>query len=160
MMQPVPLRPDEEVAGGFIVLSVGGQTKHLPELKRYRNREWKALVQRRFAETLGATREVETFDDVVNLIAGGSDLYVELLVAYDDSGVLGGAEWLDRNATDRDLYFAFKKVASVAFPETPDLLTRIPGLVGVVVESLIRSSRSTNGSRRSTAGRRKRSSAA
>lgn len=157
MMEPTPLRPESEAAGGFIPVSVGGQTRHLPELKRHRNREWKERFQQTVTDTLDKSRALDDLEDVVQLIAGSSDVQLDLLVAYDESGALGGREWLDTHATDREIYAALKKVVAVAFPEMPDLLTRMPQLIGLVVEAAMRRSRSTSSSRPSTGGRQRRS---
>jgi len=157
MMEPTPLRPDDQVAGGFIPVSVGGQSKNLPELKRHRNREWKALFQQTVGDTLAKSHALTDMEDVVQLIAGSSDVQLDLLIAYDESGALGGREWLDTNATDREIYTALKKITAIAFPEMPDLMTRMPQLVGLVLEAAMRRSQSTSSSRRSTAGRQKRS---
>ena len=159
MMQPVPLRPDEQVAGGFIALSLGGQPKRLPELKRHRNREWTDLFNRTVTETLGKAGELKDVEDLVQMLTGSMDVMLDLLVAYDESGALGGREWIDHNATDREIYEAMRKVTGAAFPFGNDLLTRIPGIAAMVIQAVI-SSRSTSSSRPSTGGRRRRSNAA
>src|SRR5688500_7345976 len=138
MMEPTPLRPDDQVAGGFIPVSVGGQMRNLPELKRHRNREWKALFQQTVGVTLSKSHDLEDLEDVVQLISGTSDVQIDLLVAYDEQGVLGGRECLDTNATDREIYTAIKRVAAVAFPEMPDLLTCMPQVIVLVIEAAMR----------------------
>jgi len=157
MMEPTPLRPPDEVAGGFLRVSLGGQARSLPILKIDHNRAWKELFNVTVSEALGGTRQLQTLDDVVNLLATSTDTMLDLLVAYDESGALGGKEWMDRNATDRDIYEALKKVTDAAFPFGVDLITRVPNFMGTLLEAVIRSSRSMSSSQPSTAGRQRRS---
>lgn len=159
MMEPTPLRPDEQVAGGFIAMSLGGQPKRLSVLTIDRNRDWTARFNATVAETIGKAGQLNDLDDMVRLLAGSIDVMLDLLVAYDDSGALGGREWIHKNATDREVYEALKKVTDAAFPFGVDLVNRVPGFVGMMMEAAIRvaSSQSTSSAPRSTAGRRARS---
>jgi hypothetical protein len=162
MTAPTPLRSDEEVAGMFISVTLGGQVKSLPVLPRARNREFQKFYAEKVRTTLKATEELVELDDVINLMANSIDEMMEVLLTYDESAALGGKEWVDRNATDREIYEAFKKVTDAAHPFGKDLLAQVPNLAQILMRAAMAAggSRSTSSSPPSTAGRRKKSKAA
>lgn len=159
MDAPTPLRPDEEVAGGYISVTMGGQAKRLPVLPIVRNREWKRQFDEMVAE-LGMNAESDDFEEIVRALSDSIDKMLDLLLAYDETSALGGREWLDSHATDREVYEAFKKVKDAAYPFGFDLMARVLGEVRMNMARLAAGSKSTSSSPPSTAGRPKRSNAA
>jgi hypothetical protein len=157
---PTPLRPDEEVAGGYISATLGGQVRNLPVLPIARNREWK----RQFDATvrdMGANAESDDFDEVVRALSDSIETMLDLLIAYDDTSSLGGREWIDKHATDREVYELFKKVTDAAFPFGFDLMARMLGELRMQMARLAAGSRPTSSVRPSTgSARRKTSNAA
>ena len=160
MAAPTPIRPDEEVAAGFISATLGGQARNLPVLSIERNREWKKVYNATVSE-LGGDAESDDFDAVVDLLSGAIDKMVDLLIAYDETGALGGREWIDKHATDREVYELLKgPVLQAAFPFGIDLMAQVLGAIRANMARLAVSSPSTSSSQRSTGGRRRRSNAA
>ena len=116
--------------------------------------------------------KLDELDDFVALLADNSEVEMDLLIAYDaiyaeakgTDPVLPSREWIDTNATDREVYEGVKAVAAAAFPKGPDLLRLVPELMPEVMKAVSRgaaaatmamvSSRSTSSSPPSTAGRR------
>lgn len=161
MTAPTPLRPDEEVAGMFVSVTLGGQAKSLPVLPRARNREFQKFYAEKVRSTLKATEELVELDDVINLMANSIDEMMEVVLTYDETESLGSREWVDRHATDREIYEAFKKVTDVAHPFGKDLLAQVPNLSTILMRAAMAAgSRSTSSSPRSTGGRRKKSKVA
>lgn len=148
-------RSQEELAGGFIRVVVGGSTRNLPTLKIRAEREWKLLL----AQTLGEAQVGLDFEEIrkggdaayqamAPLANLATDLSVDLLLAYDKGGVLGGREFLEENADASEVYRALLKALKVAFPFVRDLrdaATEIRSLVGMSRLVGSDSSSSTNG---------------
>lgn len=159
MTDPTPLRPDEEVAGGFISATLGGQAKSLPVLSVARNRKWKQQFDATAAE-IGASAESDDFEEVVRALSDSIEKMLDLLIAYDDTSSLGGREWIDQHATDREVYELFKKVTDAAFPFGFDLMARMLGELRLQMGRLAAGSKSTSSSPPNTGGRPKRPKAA
>lgn len=160
-------RPDEQVVGGWIPVTLGGEARNLPVLSIRENRAWTALFAGSIRDKLAAVEPLASVDEVVELLVASMDTMVDLLVAYDRDKVLGDKEWIDTHATDREVYETLKRVTAAAFPFGVDLRSLIPDLMPAIVRSLNRgvmlagmtlaSSPPTSGSPQSTAGRRKKS---
>ena len=121
-------RPEYEVlAASPIAVVLAGRERSLPPLSIRANRAWK----KQLAETVGqawvAFGAADDYGSIVGLMAGLTDEMLDLLMAYDTSGALGGREWLEDHATDSEVYAAFKQVAAVAYPPFQDA-RGIPGL--------------------------------
>ncbi len=163
-MEPTPLRPAEQVVGGFLHVTLGGQSYELTVLSMKANRGWTAQLAEQVRTVLGRVEPLETADQVADLIATQAEVMMDLLIAYDAAGakVLPEREWIDTHATDRECYEALKRVTAAAYPFGPDLLHIVPqflpALIGAVQRGataatlMLHSSLSTSSSPPSTAG--------
>jgi hypothetical protein len=167
MMAPRPLRPDEQVAGGFLYVTLGGKDYELAVLPMASNRKWIAELRETVTRVIGETPSLDGIEDFIDLLATNSEAEMDLLIAYDNlSGapVLPEREWIDTNATDREVYEGVKRAAAAAFPKGPDLLRIVPDLLPMLMTAVSKgvaaaaiamaSSKPTNGSQPSTAGPR------
>lgn len=168
MPEPTPLRPDEQVAGGFVAMRLGGKSFNVKALPMALNRKWTSHLADTMRDVLGHIEPIESADQVARLLAQQATTMMDLLIAYDDLGdkVLPEREWIDTTATDTECYEAMKRVTAAAYPFAPDLLRIVPELVPTLIEGLtpavakgaaaatiaMASWRSTSGSRPSTAG--------
>ena len=159
MDAPTPLRPDEEVAGGYISVTMGGQAKRLPVLPIVRNRDWKRQFDEMIAE-LGMNAESDDFDEIVRALSDSIEKMLDLLIAYDETAALGGREWMEQHASDGEVYEAFKRVKDAAYPFGFDLMARVLGEVRMNMARLAAGSKSMSFSPPNTGGRRRRSSTA
>ena len=98
--------------------------RELPVLKIKAARAWKAQ--------LGTTR-IDDLDDY----SVPTDIMLDLLLAYDTTGVLGGREAIEEVATDVEVFNAFQEVLRASFPFVSDPLTVIPDFGRIVVASLL-----------------------
>lgn len=160
MADPTPIRPDGEVVAGTLRVRLGGYPKTLPELNIEDNEAWQGKLVVGLASVLKTMDAIKDWDQAVRLVSRSTPLMIDLLVAYDKSGVLGGKEWIRANATNSEVYEAFKEVAQASYPFVRDL-RQFPTLIGVILDQVatIASdlSPSTSGQPRNTGGRRKRS---
>ena len=168
MMNPIPLRPDKQVAGGFIAMRLGGQPFEVKVLPMALSRKWLAEAKAAVERMKGTAGDLGSFEDVADFIAGQSEAMMDLLIAYDALGdkVLPVREWIDSNATDTECYEGWKKVTAATAPLAQEALRIVPDLMPVLIDAFrravekgtaaaviaISSPKSTSGSRPSTAG--------
>lgn len=164
MTDPTPLRPDEQVAGGFLVVRLGGQAFTVKVLPVSANRRWTAELASKVRTQLGALPPLDSADQVAIVLAGQAETMMDLLIAYDAAGnkALPERDWIDDHATDGEIYEAMKRVTAAAYPFGPDLLRIVPELVPMLMQSVSRgvtvaamniaSSRSMSSSPPSTGG--------
>jgi hypothetical protein len=170
MMAPRPLRPDEQVAGGFLYVTLGGTDYELSVLSMATNRKWIATLRETVKRVIGTTESLDGIEDFIDLLATNSEAEMDLLIAYDALGAeekatkpaLPDREWIDTHATDREVYEGVKRAAAAAFPKGPDLLRIVPDLLPMLMQAVSKgvaaaaiamaSSGSMNGSQPSTAG--------
>lgn len=130
------MRSEEDILAGVLHVQVGGVTKALPTLKLRKAREWKVLV----AETLST--QVDTFDltgagDMARLANMAGDRVLDLVLAYDQSGALGGREWLEDNADDAQLYAILRTALETSFPFVHDLQSGLAQVRGVLAANAL-----------------------
>lgn len=132
-------RSAEELAGGFLRVVVGGSPRDLPTLKIRAEREWKLTL----AKTLGEAQVGLDFDELKKggeatylalapLANLATDLSIDLLLAYDKGGVLGGREFLEESADASEVYRALLKALKVAFPFAVDVRSVINELINLI----------------------------
>jgi hypothetical protein len=137
MMDPTPLRPPSEVAGGFIAMPLGGQTYTVKVLPMVHSRKWLEQLQQMVATMRGTAGELATFEDVVGFLAGQSVAMMDSLLAYDALGAkaLPERDWIDTNATDGEVYDFWKRVTAATAPLAQEGLRIFPTLVPELVDA-------------------------
>jgi hypothetical protein len=122
---------------GDLPLTLGGVKKPIRPLAARPSREWKALLADKVrAATAGIEMKGSDWGQVLALLSDLTDLQVELLVAYDREGRLGSADWILDNASEREIYEAFKTVLVEAFPPLADA-QRFPQLLAGLLPQLL-----------------------
>jgi hypothetical protein len=166
MMDPTPLRPDEQVAGGVRVMRVGGQDFEVRVLPIALSRKWLAESKAAIVKMKGTAEGLDSFEDVADFIAGQSIAMMDLLLAYDALGnkALPEREWIDTTATDGEVYDSWKRVTAATSPLAAEALRIVPDLIPELIQAfrqavsrgtaaaVIALSRSTKPSLPSTAG--------
>lgn len=137
MMQPVPLRPDDQVAGGFLVLRLGGQDFEVKVLPMRDSRKWLTDAKSAVSKMKGTAEGLESFEDVADFIAGQSEAMMDLLLSYDAYGdkALPEREWIDTHATDTECYDGWKRVTAATSPLAEEVLRIVPDLMPVLIEA-------------------------
>jgi hypothetical protein len=152
-------RTPEDRVLGILRITVGSVEKEVPTLPLRPAREWQRLVT---AESGGfglpPLRDWAN-DDVGRFSNLTVDKLLDLVIAYDRSGALGGRDWLEENADPAQLYAAAEAMADNAFP-FGNARTLLAGIVTQALVPLAQPN-STNGHSRSgtsTPGRSKKPS--
>lgn len=160
---PAPERPEEEQIRGILTVTIDGQKRAVPTLKRVHSREWKQQVTRTIASI-----DLPDTDDIELLVRTATltdDIIFELVIAYDRTNALGGREYLDEHADDRDIHEAFEVMLRAASPKVDDpvagFANQISAYLALAWARLVKaradrsaSERSIPGSPESTAGTR------
>lgn len=146
-------RTEEERAGGFLLARYNGHEWELPTLKREGERAWKRLLGEKLGGPVARLlAEWKPGSDVRETLGEANEAYVdamaELIVAYDESGVIGtdGVDGLDSDQI-RDL---FGRLYDVANPFEPDLQKALFSTAMVAIQRALEVARlagqsSTNG---------------
>lgn len=135
MAEPTPLheRTEDARASGLLHFTLGGDPVELPVLRIRAAREWKAKLDA--ADASGGT-------DLDHPI----EVMLDLLVAYDVQGVLGGRDAIEDRATDREVYAAFSEVLAATFPFVRDSRAMMADdFARMVAVALLGRAASTNG---------------
>lgn len=153
-MEPTPLRPNGESG---LEVTLGGEAYRLPVLSMRRNREWLAQFSTDLTGIVDGIGQPKSLTEVAEAVNSYAQKFLDMLIAYDWTGVLPSRESLDETATDGEVYTAIQKVSEVATPFGSNLL----GLALMQAAAKVRQSlRRSSGPAPSTGGRRKSSKAA
>lgn len=121
----VDRRAESDVSSGSIPCRIGGRVRPLPTRKVGPVREWKASLGT--ALLTGVTgfdfreKPTEAMVDLSRLATIVGDTVLDLVVEYDVTGALGGRDWLEANADDREVYEILRSILAVHFPFVRDL---------------------------------------
>ena len=142
MMEPTPLRPDEQVVGGFIAMRLGGQSFEVKVLPIALSRRWLGDAKAAIVAMKGTAEGLDSFEDVADFIAGQSTAMMDLLISYDRIGVVNGGKkalpdrrWIDTHATDGEVYEAWKRVTAATSPLAQEALRIVPDLVPELIQA-------------------------
>jgi hypothetical protein len=120
-------RTPEDVAAGILRIAVGGTVREVPTLKAKYVGAWAERVL--LLDDAGRAVKIKPLEewtaaDVAQLAGPALDRVIDLIVAYDRTGALGGREWLEENADPPQLQDALTAMLGNAFPlaDSPEVL--------------------------------------
>ena len=129
----MPPRSAEDILAGVLRIAVGRglkEEKIVPTLPIRATREWQAqLGKEPSGFSVPVTNDEWTPANVSEFAGLTLDTVLDMIVAYDRSGALGGREWLEENADPFQLRTAITQMAEVAFPFSTDVPTLLAALV-------------------------------
>ena len=136
---------DEDRISGVLRLRFGTTEREVPTLPLRPAREW----QRRVSALSGGFGLPSLADwdglDVGRFANLTTDALLDLAVAYDRTGALGGREWLEENADPAEVYEAVVAMAENAFPFVRDGRSVLATMVAQATLASSRPESSTNG---------------
>lgn len=120
-------RSPAEVAGGYILVALGGETRQMPTLKIKDERAFREFLVRTIGD-IGLDVDVPTLKaggesayNALGPLAGApSEVMLNLVLAYDKTAALGGREHVEEVADSAALYETLKKILRVVFPFVND----------------------------------------
>lgn len=105
-------RTAEEIVSGLLQISVGGIVKTVPTLPIKHVPDWARLLDALTPSSASVDLE-QGFSTIATVSLNG---LLDLVVAYDRTGALGGREWLEEHADAQQLRAAAVAMAENAFP--------------------------------------------
>lgn len=119
----------------IVKIVLAGIEKRLEELPVSGNEDWKRELALKAFGRLASAGTLDNAEAIASMFAGVTDVQIELLVAYDRDGRLGGADWIRDNASASEIWTAFKEVMKAAFPFLVDA-AKAPNLVAELLPQL------------------------
>lgn len=108
-------RTEDAGFAGILDLTMGGARRSVPVLKLRQSREWKDKLGTSIT-TIDVGDMADLGKTITSLANTPIDVALALVLAYDRTGSLGGREWIEENATDREVYAAFEMMVSATYP--------------------------------------------
>lgn len=107
---------EEEVLAGLLTVTVGGIEKSMPTLPIRDARDWRRRLAAEVAPIAGLAIDANDWAGMPAKLQLAEDTMLELIVAYDRTGALGGREWLEDHAWPRELGPIFTACLEAVFP--------------------------------------------
>lgn len=123
----MPERAPADVLAGIVRVRLGPETYILTVLPRAASRRWLESLDARFA-ALAVTLE-QAGDDaptILTALLAETDALYDMLVSYDQDGVLPAREAIDEVATDAQILHAVLEVWRAVHPLVDTLATKSP----------------------------------
>lgn len=152
-------RSEEDSVTRVLRISVGGVVKTMPTLPIDQIGEWAKMLDALTPSSAGQGDPNQGFAFIASVTLTS---LLDLVLAYDKTGALGGREWLEKNADPAELKTAAEQMAENAFP-FGEAAAVIASMVVTRITQAVAASEppsSTNGSSRNGASTRKRSARA
>ena len=148
MPPTVPTRTAADILAGRVRVVLGGTTHALPVLPRGPAKRWLEQLDARFA-TLGASLEAAAdTPEIMKLLVTETDALYDMLLSYDQTGVLPSRDEIDETATDAQILHAVLEVWRAVHP----LVASVTAGLGDATNGRSAAPRSSR--RRATAGAR------
>ncbi len=106
---------EEEVPRASTV-TVGGIERSMPTLSIRDAREWRKRLAAEVAPIASLQIDAADWAGMPAKLQLAEDTMLELIVAYDRTGALGGREWLEEHAKPRELGPIFTACVEAVFP--------------------------------------------
>jgi hypothetical protein len=120
-------RSEEDVLAAVLNVTVGGRERELPVRPIVTARKWKASLVKALAGKIGEMR-FDSIEDTGAIASALGDQMLDLVIEYDEGSALGGREWIEKHATDAEVYAAFRQILEETYPFARDL----PAIVAVL----------------------------
>lgn len=126
-------RNPEDVVRGALRIWVGGGEKKVPTLKIRASEAWVLVAAEKIGPLTLSLAAEESPEVLGSFAVLTQNAILDLVVAYDTTGALGGRQWLEDNADPLEVFTALRQMARVALPFVDG--------VGIVMEVLARMER-------------------
>jgi hypothetical protein len=108
-------RTEEEALAGLLTITVGGRPEVLPVLPWSVSDEWTRAVSAAISD-VEMPSDGDGADIIHAMVRRSTSAMLDLIVAYDSEGRLGGAESLGKRIRPAEIRAAFDAIADVADP--------------------------------------------
>lgn len=116
MPEGMPARSPEDILAGRVRVTLGGTTHNLPVLPRGPSKRWLEQLDARFATLAMSLDAAADTPAILGLLVSETDALYDLLLSYDQSGVLPSRAEIDETATDAQILQAVLEVWRAVHP--------------------------------------------
>lgn len=116
MPSTLPTRSAADVLAGRVRVVLGATTHDLPVLPRGPARRWLEQLDARFAALAVSLNAATDTPEIMTLLAGETDALYDMLLSYDQGGVLPSRDEIDETATDAQILHAVLEVWRAVHP--------------------------------------------
>ena len=115
---PEQQKAEDEAIAGVLPFTIDGVDFEIPILKMGRARRWRKLVAETFASLVSVPADSPEGNEAM------ASAQLDLILAYDERGILRGREWIEDHATDEELDTLYNLVVdkSYRFVSSPTAL--------------------------------------
>jgi hypothetical protein len=116
MPEVAPTRSAADILAGRVRIVLGGTTHELPVLPRGPSRRWLEQLDTRFATLAASLNEASDTPAIMALLATETDALYDMLLSYDQGGILPSRDEIDETATDAQILHAVLEVWRAVHP--------------------------------------------
>lgn len=116
MPEGMPVRSPEDILAGRVRVTLGGTTHNLPVLPRGPSKRWLEQLDARFAALAMSLDAAADTPTIMGLLVSETDALYDLLLSYDQSGILPSRAEIDETATDAQILQAVLEVWRAVHP--------------------------------------------
>jgi hypothetical protein len=116
MPSTMPTRSAADILAGRVRVVLGGTTHDLPVLPRGPSKRWLEQLDARFATLAASLDAAADTPEIMSLLVSETDALYDLLLSYDQSGVLPSRDEIDETATDAQILQAVLEVWRAVHP--------------------------------------------
>lgn len=137
-------RSPEDRLRGVLRVTVGSVEKVVPTLPLRAALDWWETNAVAMSRELPEHEAVTEFEFIADYNRLGTEVALDLVLAYDRTAALGGREWLEENADPTQINAALQLMMANVFPFATDTSVILAALVGRIAVASS-SQNSTNG---------------
>lgn len=130
MPETVPTRSAADILAGRVRVTLGGTTHDLPVLPRGPSKRWLEQLDARFATLAAQLSEAADTPAIMGLLVTETDALYDMLLSYDQSGVLPSRDEIDETATDAQILQAVLEVWRAVHPLVDSVTARASATSG------------------------------
>lgn len=117
MPSTMPTRSAADILAGRVRVILGATTHDLPVLARGPSRRWLEQLDLRFAALANSLESAgNDAPGIMNLLVAETDAMYDMLLSYDQGGVLPSRDEIDETATDAQILHAVLEVWRAVHP--------------------------------------------
>lgn len=116
MPDTMPARSAADILAGRIRVVLGATTHELPVLPRGPSKRWLEQLDARFATLALSLDKASDTPEIMGLLVTETDAMYDMLLSYDQSGVLPSRDEIDETATDAQILHAVLEVWRAVHP--------------------------------------------
>lgn len=116
MPEGMPARSPEDILAGRVRVMLGGTTHILPVLPRGPSKRWLEQLDDRFAALAMSLDAAADTPAIMSLLVSETEALYDLLLSYDQSGILPSRDEIDETATDAQILQAVLEVWRAVHP--------------------------------------------